>query len=317
MKKLLLFLTIAAGLTACIKDDVYVEPTMEQYKLTTEWTVPVQDDCITVVEYNGEVIYEGNVPMNIDVPKDNYGSTRSLEGLEWHFVPNGKPLLGNSYYTEYRNGIFAFEDAPNGDNDYNDFICYFKEAYSVFLKGVHQIDHILFKKLEILPKALGNSIPLSFGIELVNVNSGDMIADIIIYKDIRKEAFNGATGFINTDKNIPEFELNSKCDKIITEQAFRPENDLKNSELGINYYIIANGKKYYTADSNRAKLTENKTPYGLYIPTTSNYWDYPIEKSPIWEGYPNFKNWILGKKQGPFSERKSKYLYSMQKHSQN
>ena len=216
-----------------MNDDVYVEPNMEQYKLTTEWTVPVQDGSITVVEYNGEVIYEGNVPMKIDIPKENYSSTRSIEGLDWHYVANGDLNPGNPYYTSSRDGILMFEDSPNGDNDYNDYICYFREMFSVYLKG-DKIDHILFHKLDVFPKALGNTKSISFGVELVNVNSGDMIADIIIYEDVRKEAFDGATGFINTYKNVPEYPLNSKFDKVITNKTYRPENDLKNDEFGIN-----------------------------------------------------------------------------------
>lgn len=315
MKKLL-FLTITACLTACMNDDVYVEPNMEQYKLTTEWTVPVQDGSITVVEYNGEVIYEGNVPMKIDVPKENYSSTRSIEGLDWHYVANGDLKPGKLYYTSSRDGILMFEDSPNGDNDYNDYICYFREMFSVYLKG-DKIDYILFHKLDVFPKALGNTKSISFGVELVNVNSGDMIADIIIYEDVRKEAFDGATGFINTYKNVPEYPLNSKFDKVITNKTYRPENDLKNDEFGINYYIIVNGKKYYTTNSSKAMLTENKTPYGLYIPHVINFWSYPIERSPIWEGYPNFKGWMLGNNQAPFAIVKSEYLYKMQQHKQN
>lgn len=302
-----------ANIVSCGVEDIYQEPNIEQFKLTSEFVVPVQSGYNTIVKYNGEVIYEGNVSTTIDIPKYP-ANTRAGDGLEWHFVPNNEEP-GIWHYQIVRYGVLMFEDVPGGDNDYNDFICFMKDQYQVNVNGftgMIKTDGLEFSNLEIYPKAMGNSIPLSFGVEIVRIDNKEIIDDIIIYDNIRKEAFDNTTGFINTDTKVKPFELYNRNTSIFgggKNKRYYPK-DLDKNGFAINYYIIANGVKYYTANSTKAQLTKNKTPYGLFIPNVTRF-DYSSETVPIWEVYPNFKEWIKGVDINPFSVVNSEYLYNM------
>lgn len=309
----MLFISIAS----CGVDNVYQEPNIEQFKLTTEFVVPIKEGYNTIVTYNGDTIYEGNVSASVDIPKySSTISTRGSSGLEWHFVPNNTNN-GTWHYQITRYGILMFEDVPNGDNDYNDFICFIKDQYQVNIDGFTNLIRtdkgtgLQFSNLEIYPKAMGNSIPLSFGVEIVRMDNKEIIDDIIIYKDIRKEAFDGTVGFINTDPNSKPFDLHNRNISVLAGKDVRyyPKNLDKNG-FGINYYIIANGVKHYTANSTKPQLTKNKTPYGLFIPNVFMF-NYPIETTPIWEVYPNFENWVNGENIDPFKIVNTEQSYNM------
>ena len=212
-----------------------------------------------------------------------------------------------------------FEDVPTGDNDYNDFICFMRDQYQVNVDprtGLIRTDEgtgLEFSNLEIYPKAMGNTIPLSFGVEIIRIDNKQVIDDIIIYRDIRKEAFDDTKGFINTSPKLEPFKLYNRNISIFggnKTKRYYPQN-LDRQGFGINYYIIANGKKYYTANSTIPKLTKNKTPYGLFIPNVTRL-DYSIESFPIWLAYPRFNLWLDGQDINPFGENNSEYLYKMQ-----
>lgn len=315
MRKFILFLMLTLSIMACSVEDLYRGPNIEQFKLTSEFIVPIKEGHNTVVTYNDETIYSGNVSITIDIPKYSLASTRSSSGLEWHFVPNNTQD-GTWHYQITRSGILMFEDIPNGDNDYNDFICFMKDQYQVNVDGftglIRTDAGLEISNLEIYPKAMGNSIPLSFGVEIIRTDNKEVIDDIIIYNDIRKEAFDNAKGFINTDLDVAPFKLYNRNTSVFggnKSKRYYPQNLDKNG-FGINYYIIANGVKYYTANSTIPQLTKNKTPYGLFIPNVSKL-DYSIENIPIWKAYPNFIDWINGEEVNPFDTRDSEYLYKM------
>lgn len=308
---------LAVGIMACSIDDVYREPDIEQFKLTTEFIVPIQEGYNTVVAYNNEIIYNGNVSVTIDVPKYSQIATRSSPGLEWYFVPNNTQD-GTWHYQITRSGILMFEDIPNGDNDYNDFICFMKDQYQVNIDGFTGLIRtdigtgLEISNLEIYPKAMGNSISLSFGVEIVRIDNKEIIDDIIIYNNIRKEAFDNAQGFINTSLGVKPFELYNRNTSVFgggKSKRYYPKKLNKNG-FGINYYIIANGIKYYTANSTMPQLTKNNTPYGLFIPNISKF-NYSLEGVPIWKAYPNFKDWVSGENLNPFDVQNSEYLYKM------
>lgn len=317
MKKFILFLMLTVSIMACSIDDVYREPDIEQFKLTTEFIVPIQEGHNTVVTYNDEIIYDGNVSVTIDVPKYSQITTRSSPGLDWHFVPNNTQD-GTWHYQITRSGILMFEDIPSGDNDYNDFICFMKDQYQVNVDGFTGLIRtdigtgLEISNLEIYPKAMGNSIPLSFGVEIIRIDNKEIIDDIIIYNDIRKEAFDNAKGFINTSLDAKPFELYNRNTSVFgggKSKRYYPENLGKNN-FGINYYIIANGTKYYTANSTIPQLTKNKTPYGLFIPNVNSL-NYPLEGIPIWKAYPSFRDWVNGENLNPFNAQNSEHIYKM------
>lgn len=328
-RNFLLLLLFAGGMTACIDGDkdLSLEMTppdvpIENYKFTKDFLVPVESGNTTIVTYNGETIYEGNVATTIQVPKFSTIATRNGTGLEWHFVPeNG---TGNSWhYQTYREGLLLFEDIPNGDNDYNDFVCYIFEQFQVNLDGNGYIrtdpgQGLQFSRLGIYPKAMGNTIPLSFGVEIVRSDTGEYIDDVIIYNDIRKEAFENAEGFINTDPERPVIMHGngfSNIEMMEEGKRYYPQN-LRENGFAINYYIIANGKKHYTADSSKAVKTANNAPFGLFIPKSDDGWmtlyknfKHTVENTSIFQAYPNFTGWLKNEHTTPFLNPEDKLLY--------
>lgn len=317
MKKILVILILTMNFISCQKEVDLYNPDVSQYKLTKSFIVPIKDGNNTIVMYNGDTLYVGNVSVSIEIPKTSLISTKSIDNkLEWHFIPNNNDI-GTWHYQINRNGILMFEDIPNGDNDYNDFICYFKEQLQVNVDGFTNLIRIdkntglEFSNLEIYPKAMGNSIKIGFGVEIVRVDNGEMIDDILIYGDVRKEAFDNFSGYINTSKEIDIFPLYNRNTSYFKGKGRRyfPKNLDKNG-FAINYYILVNNDKYYTANSTKQQITKNRTPYGLYIPNVKSF-NYPIEKISIFNAYPNFKKWIYGENVDPFSEKNNDLIFKM------
>lgn len=317
MKKILVILILTMNFISCQKEVDLYNPDVSRYKLTKSFIVPIKDGNNTIVMYNGDTLYVGNVSVSIEIPKTSLISTKSIDNkLEWHFIPNNNDI-GTWHYQINRSGILMFEDIPNGDNDYNDFICYFKEQLQVNVDGFTNLIRtdkntgLEFSNLEIYPKAMGNSIKIGFGVEIVRVDNGEMIDDILIYGDVRKEAFDNFSGYINTSKEIDIFPLYNRNTSYFKGKGRRyfPKNLDKNG-FAINYYILVNDNKYYTANSTKQQINKNKTPYGLYIPNVKSF-NYPIERASIFNVYPNFKKWIDGENVDPFSEKNNDLIFKM------
>ena len=275
MKKILVILILTMNFISCQKEVDLYNPDVRRYKLTENFVVPIKNGNNTIVMYNGDTLYVGNVSVSIEIPKTSLISTKSIDNkLEWHFIPNNNNN-GTWHYQINRSGILMFEDIPNGDNDYNDFICYFKEQLQVNVDGFTNLIRtdkntgLEFSNLEIYPKAMGNSIKIGFGVEIVRVDNGEMIDDILIYGDVRKEAFDNYSGYINTSKEIDIFPLYNRNTSYFKGKGRRyfPKNLDKNG-FAINYYILVNNNKYYTANSTKQQINKNRTPYGLYKSTS-------------------------------------------------
>lgn len=317
MKKILVILILTMNLISCQKEVDLYNPDVSRYKLTENFVVPIKDGNNTIVMYNGDTLYVGNVSVSIEIPKTSLISTKSIDNkLEWHFIPNNNDN-GTWHYQINRSGILMFEDIPNGDNDYNDFICYFKEQLQVNVDGFTNLIRtdkntgLEFSNLEIYPKAMGNSIKIGFGVEIVRVDNGEMIDDILIYGDVRKEAFDNYSGYINTSKELDVFPLYNRNTSYFKGKGRRyfPKNLDKNG-FAINYYILVNNNKYYTANSTKQQINKNRTPYGLYIPNVKSF-NYPIERASIFNVYPNFKKWIYGENVDPFYEKNNDLIFKM------
>ena len=314
---MLVILILIMNFISCQKEVDLYNPDVSGYKLTEKFIVPIKDGNNTIVIYDGDTIYSGNVSVSIEVPKSNSINTRTANNkLEWYFIPNNTNT-GTWHYQINRNGILMFEDTPNGDNDYNDFICYFKEQFQVNVDGFTGLIRtdkntgLEFSNLEIYPKAMGNSIKIGFGIEIVRVDNQELIDDILIYEDVRTEAFDGFSGYINTSKEreiFPLYNRNTSYFKGKNKRYF-PEKLDKNG-FAINYYILVNNDKYYTANSTKQQITKNRTPYGLYIPNVKLF-DYPIEKTSVFEAYPNFKKWVYGGGVEPFNIKQNDLIFKM------
>lgn len=304
MKKLLFLMMVAFIASACEKDlydEKADEKQLKKFVFTEDFEVPVKEGCITTVTYNGEVLYEGNVAVTIQVPKTDV-STRSDSGLEWHFTGAEGGNSTSYYYSIMKSGVLLFEDMTDGDNDYNDFVCRVEWQFAVNLNGAGNITTLELAKLGVYPLAMGNMLPLSFGFEVVNTANNTLIDDIVLYSDVRNEAFDGTKGFINTDKELPAFALGNRNyfpygGHTGSSKTYKPS--IRYTEFTYNFYIAVNGVKRYTADSSKALLTDSKTPFGIYIPNVQSF-KYPIEKTSIYEAYPNFKKWLEGQNVAPF-----------------
>jgi len=308
MKKFL-FLLFTVLLMSCNNDiDLFDSANVEKYKLTESIPAMVVDDAISILTFNGDTIYQGNVATSVEVPKTFTTSRNVYTGLEWHYVPNE---TGKYYYQKVFKGLALFEDIPNGDCDYNDFVCKIGYQIDVDVDGNGYINtqNGCGLKLSITgmyPLAMGNTIPLQFGIEIVRLDNNEYLLDELLYEDIRKEAFRNTEGFINTEtKNFDTQNTNVSA----IYNVLVPEN-LDMNGFAINIYIIANGKKHYTVNSTKAGLTQNMTPWGLYIPISdADYYNpnsigfsYPKETISFFDTYPNFKSWVNGQNIDPFGK---------------
>ena len=309
MRKII-FCLFAILLTSCINDfDLFNPESITKYKLTEPVSAVVVKDSISIATYNGDTIYVGNVPTYIDVPKVSCPSSRTVyTGLEWHFVPNES---GDYYYQKTFKGVAMFEDVPNGDCDYNDFVCKIGYQVDVDVDGNGYINTangcgLKLSITGIYPLAMGNTLPIGFGVEIVRLDNNNYLMDRLIYEDIRRDAFDNTQGFINTtERNFDPRNRNFSADYNVM-----IPSKLDKNGFAINFYILCGNKKHYMVDSSRAGLTQNYTPWGLYIPISdSDYYNpgvvgfkYPKEMTSIFDTYPNFLPWTNGERSNPFNE---------------
>ena len=309
MKKLLLTLLTLTFCSCFGEIDLFNPQNVEKFKLTQLVSAPVTRDSISIAIFNGDTIYRGNVHTSIEVPKISTTSTRNVySGLQWHFIPNE---TGNYFYQKIFKGIALFEDIPNGDCDYNDFVCKIGYQIDVDVTQDGYINHQNGNGLKlsitgIYPIAMGNTIPLSFGIEIVRTDNNSYLLDEILYDDIRRDAFRDESGFINTvakNHDTQNANLSSVYNVMVPEK-------LEKNNIAINFYIVSNGKKHYMVNANKAGLTQNYTPWGLFIPISDGIYynpsdigfKYPKESLSIFDTYPNFRKWVNGETDDPFSE---------------
>lgn len=306
---------IAVMMTACVENEKDLfdgekleipSVPLENFRFTEDFEVPVNDGEITVVTFNGEVIYEGNVATTIQVPK-TLANTRA-GGLAWHFKPNLTP--GKWSYVQSMEGVVMFEDLDDDDFDYNDFVTRVKFQLVVDANTTHAT-RVQIGNLESYPKAMGATLPLTFGFEIVRTDTDELLHDITIYQDVREKAFDGEEGFINTVIEQKHTKMYNRNSSVANGASVAPAG-LRVEDLAYNFYIkTKNGRKRYTADSQKAVPTNNGQPFGLFIPTVTSF-DYPIERIPIYAAYPNFIKWLSGVNVNPFEDPVDDKLYHWQ-----
>lgn len=333
MKKMFLLLSVLiSGIAISCMDgekDLYKreEPKdpkeiLEGYVMTKKFDVPVTDGYKTIVKLGDEIIYEGNIPMTIDVPKFNTTSTRSNLNLTWHQVQLPEDNTGwRAFSRKY--GILLFEDMYNGDNDYNDFVCgvvevinYDGSSKDVFTTSVGNI--------RVMPYALGNTLPLKFGIEFRD-GKGTLLNQFSLSEDIRKDYFGNATGFINTTADGTIMKIR----RDITESSYptgaQIAENIKAGDFYALWYIESEGVKRYAADAcifinqgieEDELITNDNVPFGLFVPnvgintsTWNTTFKWMTETESIFSGYQNFEGWVKNLNDNPFSSKNENLLF--------
>lgn len=295
MKKLLFLSALVIGLFACDSKDLYEERNVDpaDFVMTETLKVEVKEGMGKEVYYNGNLIYDGNMSLTIDVPKLNV-TTRSLGVLDVEDK-------GNSSFIN-KKGVLLFEDITNGDNDYNDFVCYIDEVIELKKNG-----NMPKYNVTVRPIAMGNELPLQFGAEILIDN--EVWKDFLISEDVRKDFYNGnkgyeGKGYINTVKGADVIK-----GKTIEDKNYQANGTIKEfTHVTTNYYIVVNGVKRYACDSSKATLTDNNVPFGLFIPFVESF-RYSQEFNSFFIAYPNFMNWVEGRSNEPFKNPNEALLY--------
>lgn len=328
MKKRFLGFVVLAGLmTACINNDdsLYKETNaqeiIQKFIMTEKFEVPVQEGSYTVVTMGEDTLYYGNVAVSIDVPQFD-ATTRAVSDLKWHYTLTKPAGSSDWWYSVARYGVLAFEDLLNGDNDYNDFVCGIIEVIN--FDRIGDTWTASASNVRVKPLALGNTIPLKFGVEYRKKSNKALVKDLVFATDVRKGLFANGAGFINTDPNgtiIPLAQLAEK-DMNGTEIG----RGLATNDLCSLWYIEVDGLKRYVADANANLLQQdvlddmimaNKVPFGLYIPgagVSLSSWrttyKWPAERENIFSTFPNFQKWLDGQVNNPFGNPNTSALFN-------
>ena len=281
MKKLLLLLAITSIATSCINEDFEsMKLDLENLDPFVEKTAPIKDGYTTIIKADGAIICETNETYNYLFPK---GSIDTIE-----YTPTKKDVLYGSWsQTKY---TASFEDTRNGDNDYNDFICYLTMENST-KKSSKDNNKDVVTDIYIQPIAYGSGTVLQFGITLPNGQ------DTIISNNIQEDFFPGTSGYVNTVKTNAIYQTNTvnQIKKLTYTQAGN------SSTLNKFYPFIINqqGEKLYLAINFTTSGNNNYTEiigiagYPLGI-ATKGIFDYPAEKINISSCYSNFNSWVTG-----------------------
>jgi hypothetical protein len=279
MKKILLLLALAIVGVSCVSGD------FENAKLNLDNLSPfiekkstIKEGLTTRIYADDKLICETNVPISYLLPKG------AIERIE--YVPSKKDVIYGGWDTYQFTA--CFEDTRNGDNDYNDFVCFITRDKSEIGGWPNWSVKIT---MYIQPVAYGAGTILQFGMTLPNGQ------DTILTTNIQRDLFPGTVGFVNTTDvtNIYQTSDVNHIIKFTYIQAGRSYETYRFHPFIINQY----GEKLYVAiNGNEGDVINyyslvgaNGYPLGI---ATSGIFEYPLEKINISTCYPDFNNWIMG-----------------------
>lgn len=269
--------------------------------MTEIMEVPIKEGYTTYVTYGEDTLAVANEPISILIPKQSKVSTKASSDNEIKI--DFGTLQNIPSYSNYWQAVM-FEDTEDGDYDYNDLIIHVKNKGS----NIWNSDDIK-QTIEIQPIALGSQKIIKLGCLL-----GSEAIEVIFSNDVRRDLFQGVQGFINTENEATPIRYKLSPTSISNYQV-----KTVNALATIAWFIEVDGKRYYaiTPDDNYKDynmLNPKGMPYGLITMSHNGTFDYPQEKTTIFEVYPDFKAWYNGKKK-TFEENKVtnlvyKYCYS-------
>lgn len=279
MKKILLLLTILIVGVSCISEDMEsTKIDLENLNPFIEKTAPVAENKTTRIYADDKLICETNIPIEYLLPK---GAVERIE-----YVDSKKDVIYGGYDTYQFTA--CFEDTRNGDNDYNDFVCFItrnKTEIGSWPNWSVKLD------IYIQPVAYGAGTVLQFGLTLPNGQ------DTILSTNIQRDLFPGTVGFVNTVDPDETTYQTGDVNHIIKLTYIQPGRSYETYRIH-PFIINASGEKLYVALNDKkipAAYTSivSSTGYPLGI-ATSGAFIYPIEKVNISVCYPGYNNWVLG-----------------------
>ena len=299
MKKTLMLLVIAIIGVSCISEDMdSTKLDLKHLDPFVEKMAPVQDGMKTVISVDGKVICETTIEIPYLVPK---GKTATIE-----YQPVTKDGYENGGYATYQ-FMAMFEDTRNGDNDYNDFVCYITTRDKFTVTEEHNPNKRTIyaqPSVYVQPLALGATKSFKFGIKFPN---GEIW--MATPNSVRTDFFDSRSGFINVDfvpsGTIPDSYfrgggINGAPNHI---KKFTTQPYVVNSEnwsiQKINPFIVLNsGDTIYLAiySHNLEQYNYNDVvslkgyPYGIALEKAP----WSRETIPMASAYYNFNSWILG-----------------------
>lgn len=354
MKKHLLLLTVFAfiAMTSCVKEHELSVPEIDKeealaildtYTMTELFEVPTEVGMKTIVKYGDVTLYEGNLPMDIQVPVISASGTTTREtpidyGMEPDWDYTGTNDLKHAVVR--RSGILMFEDEyNNSDNDYNDIVCGIAEKMIITQSNSNSKEYNVIAEITCYPMAMGNKLSIpTFGIEFYSKEHR--------YKTLYlsnptgrsfKENFGISDPFtlVNTDTNgggaivqksvIRSFQVTTSFtvsvdndNKLYIFPAYYISRSNHNDPYEGIYALDASTYESFKNGSIKlaSVISSQDMPLGLFIPDSNitetscrPSYSWPLERVSISDAYPEFYNWRSGKTGNPFREAKEKLLF--------
>lgn len=294
MKKILMLLVIAIVGVSCVSEDMdSTKLNLQHLDPFVEKMAPVQEGMKTVISVDGQVICETTIEIPYLVQK---GKTATIE-----YQPLAKDGFENGGYATHQ-FMAMFEDTRNGDNDYNDFVCYITvkdEITGTWNPLTNKNDIVDRLTVYVQPLALGATRNFQFGIKFPN-NEIWMATP----NSVRADFFDSRTGFINVDSvgwPLPETYFRGgdiNHIKRYKTQAFAVDSWNYYQQRVNPFIVLSSGDTIYLAiyshtleQNNYNNVVSQKGyPYGVALPKTP----WALEKIPMADAYPNFTQWLLG-----------------------
>lgn len=280
MKKILILLITLFVITSCINDDDFKTQQADLKNIAPfiEKTAIIKEDYLTIIKSNEDTIVVTRLPIKYSFPK---GTKETIL-----YRPLSIQKIDMPYGLDIHQYTVAFEDTRNGDNDYNDFVCFItrqKEEIGNWPEWTVKIT------MYIQPIAFGAGTTLQFGMTLPNG------IDTIFTNNIQRDMFPNTTGFVNTT-DVTDIYETADTNHIIKYTYYQ----IGRSYQTYNFHpfiINSSGEKFYAiTNSHSIGSTTNIlsiTGYPMGIATPGAFL-HPMEKINIVNGYSGFNNWIMG-----------------------
>ena len=290
-----MLLVIAIVGVSCISEDMNsTKIDLQRLDPFVEKMAPIQEGMKTVISVDGKVICETTIEMPYLVLK---GKTATIE-----YQPVTKDGFENGGYAIHQ-FMAMFEDTRNGDNDYNDFVCYITvkdDITGTWNAQTNRNDIVDRLTVYVQPLALGATKSFQFGIKFPN-NEIWMTAP----NSVRADFFDGRTGFINVDSigwPLPNtYFLGGDINHIkrYKTQAFAVDSWNYYQQRVNPFIVVSSGDTIYLAIYNHTLeqtnynniVSQKGYPYGIALGEKT---PWPLETIPMADAYPNFTSWLLG-----------------------